>query len=107
MHTKRFLRPVILAVALMTGSGQDMVNMIGLGNASCGKWIEVRCDRRDLAFEQWVLGFLSGAAWKGPQDPLHEVGTAAVDAWMDNYCRAHPLEAIVDAAEAFVHEHPH
>ena len=53
-----------------------------------------------MAFEQWLLGFLTGTAdlaatpgviEPGKLDPLRGVDAEAVWAWVDNYCHAHPL----------------
>ena len=57
----------------------------------------------------WVLGFLSGMGSTRPVtklDPLHGTDKEAVWAWIDNYCAAHPLTALADAAAVFMGEHP-
>ena len=85
---------------------------IGAGLDSCGTWT---ADRRSpggsaaLQDEQWVLGFLTGAADIGPidADPMRDVDAHAIWAWIDNYCRAKPLDKIIKAAEAFYRAHPH
>jgi hypothetical protein len=39
--------------------------------------------------------------------PLNNVADGeAVLAWIDNYCREHPLDLIADAAMAFATAHP-
>ena len=40
-------------------------------------------------------------------DPLAGADVEGIMAWPDNYCQAHPIEKIVDAAEAFYVNHPH
>jgi hypothetical protein len=56
----------------------------------------------------WVLGFLSGiGSTGGSNDPLDGVDGESVRAWINNYCKAHPTEAIEEAAEAFYFAHPH
>ena len=85
--------------------------VIGSGVRSCGAWT---ADRRypdsiaALMDEQWILGFLTGSgdATPGDADPLHGVDAEAVWAWVDNYCRANPLDKIIRAGEAFFREHP-
>jgi hypothetical protein len=64
---------------------------------------------RGYATEQWVLGFLSGIGFKGQAEdnPLQGTDNDGVFAWIDDYCRAHPVENISDAASAFYHAHPH
>jgi hypothetical protein len=84
---------------------------IGTGAMSCGNWTSDRRDRQAIAEEQWILGFLSGigAAPQSPGlpvNPLHGVDAQAVLAWIDNYCRGHPLDLIMTAGEAFVTAHP-
>ena len=39
-------------------------------------------------------------------DPLNGVDAFAVWAWIDNYCRAHPLDTIQKASVEFVMAHP-
>lgn len=110
---KLVLARAILAVALMTSSaGAGSYSFIGQGGASCGTWIAVRRERAASGFEQWILGFLSGVGAEGnvvgsQTNPLNGIDADAVWAWMDNYCRDHPLGQIIEAAEAFVVEHPH
>jgi hypothetical protein len=85
------------------------VTVIGMGPYSCGSWTTDRTSRSGAARqdEQWVLGYMSGAAvWGSNLDPLNGLDGDAVWAWMDNYCRAHPLVPIDNAAAAFVREHP-
>lgn len=86
---------------------------MGMGNSSCGTWISARphgsSSWQSLGFEQWVLGFLTGISAMGfmtKLDPLNGVDGEAIWAWMDNYCKAHPLENIGNAAIDFVGAHP-
>jgi hypothetical protein len=113
--TKSLLVQVVLAGALITGSAhaQDGATMMGLGNASCGSWTAARRAPRPGVpspheHEQWVLGFLSGIGAGGPgMNPLNGVDGDAVWGWMDNYCQAHPLDKVRDAARTFALGHPH
>ncbi len=60
--------------------------------------------------EQWILGFLSGVGYAGNEsglDPLIGVDDEGVWAWVDNYCQAHPLDLLIQAAVAFRMAHPH
>jgi hypothetical protein len=106
-----------LGVALMTGSAAAAEKYIsgGLGTASCGAWTAARRDRQALGYEQWLLGFLSGFAdlaasdcpCPAKMDPLRGVDAQGVWAWIDNFCRAHPLDEGLEAGEAFAAAHPH
>jgi hypothetical protein len=79
----------------------------GSGGESCESWAE---HRPHGAYTQWVLGFISGAAWRASSsetfDPLDGTNARGVWAWIDNYCAANPLEKIADAAVAFMKVHP-
>ena len=85
--------------------------LIGAGTDACATWT---ADRRTpdgkaaLQDAQWVVGYLSGIGYEGPSDvdPLNGVDAEAVWTWIDNYCRAHPMDEIRAAAEAFFHAHP-
>ena len=81
----------------------DNVHLIGAGMSSCEIWTADRTARNVDAVqdEQWVVGYLSGVAiWTPDLNPMKGVNAQAVWAWMDNYCREHPLVAIKDAASA-------
>jgi hypothetical protein len=53
-------------------------------------------------------GFLSGIGYEGDANlnPLNGMDAYGVWAWIDNYCQAHPIETIMEAAEAFASAHP-
>jgi len=99
-----------LALVLLTRPAKADFTIKGAGAGSCGTWVE---DRRaaprsaelDLS---WVLGFLSGIGFMGAvgDDPLNGVDADGVRAWIDNYCAAHPLINIEQAAAAFSIAHP-
>jgi hypothetical protein len=82
---------------------------VGVGSASCGTWLTARRDRQAAAYEQWVVGFLSGVGAYGSaqQNPLHGVDEESVWAWIDNFCRGNPLKLIIETTTAFVAAHPH
>ena len=82
----------------------------GAGNRSCGKWLADRGNNVvhnvDLS---WVLGWLSAAggySWalsQGRTGPRH-TDADAVSAWLDKYCREHPLDSLGAAAANLVNE---
>lgn len=106
----RFLLPAALAVALMTSNATaEGFTIIGIGLDSCGSWTAARRDRHDLGPGQWIFGYLSGMGWVAVHgvDPLNGLDGQAVLAWIDNYCRDHPLGDIASAGNAFAIVHPH
>jgi hypothetical protein len=112
------IRP-ILAAALLISSAAEAADFsfIGTGHSSCGSWTASRRTGQASLPEQWILGFLSGVGDVSAsnanavggvteRDPLNGVDAQAVWAWVDNYCRANPLDKVVRAGEAFVAAHP-
>ena len=104
-----------IATLLAAHSTANAFTAAGVGTQTCGEWTaarngEVTDGKLD---EQWLIGFLTGAAWVGsiaglPElDPIGTVGALAVWGWMDNYCRANPLVLQQEAAVAFIKVHPH
>lgn len=118
---RMFFAPACVLAVLLTGSvrteadqvGPDkMLNgapgaaytAIGMGTDSCGTWTAARHDLHASGVEQWFLGFLSGVGFDAVDgtDPLRRLDAAAVWAWLDSYCQAHPLDRITGAGAAFV-----
>jgi hypothetical protein len=52
----------------------------------------------------WVLGFLTAAGSYNVRGDLRETDHDAVSAWLDKYCREHPLNTFKDAAASLVDE---
>jgi hypothetical protein len=109
----RFLLPAAFATALMAGSAkaepyQEPYFVIGAGIKSCGAWTADRNGPLGQQDRQWILGFLSGVGWVHltGQNPLDGLDAQAVWAWVDNYCKAHPLDKMASAGEVFASEHP-
>jgi hypothetical protein len=68
---------------------------------SCRDWLNERADgRQGHALQFWVLGFVSSPNAE-PRDPPG-LDAAAVWYWVDNYCRARPMDGLGQAAVAFM-----
>jgi hypothetical protein len=82
--------------ALMVTMGATNVNAITtMGGRSCGQWENRAQDNMArLAAEGWLMGFMSGLAIGSSKDVLADPDGASLVLWMDNYCKAHPLEKI-------------
>ena len=99
---------ILAAVLVTTGAGEGETVVGGVGTETCASWIVARRDHQAFGYEQWLLGYLSGVGdvHSARLDPLNGIDVAAVWAWVDVYCAAHPLDHIVRAGEAFVDAHP-
>jgi hypothetical protein len=79
---------------------------IGIGALPCSRWIGDQQDgvypgaSQTSADEAWLSGFLTGYAASNPRlrDALSEVDPDAAMASVNDYCRDHPRDQVVDAA---------
>jgi hypothetical protein len=55
-----------------------------------------------VSFRRWLCGECLGSPFGSPK----QHGFSRVTAWIDNYCREHPIDNIAGAAKAFVEMHP-
>src|SRR4051812_14663298 len=103
-----FLILSVLILGLMSDVTEaEAYMLIGPGLSSCGTWTTYRRayqpggsatsgHAQALENMQWVLGFLSGIGFVGEHDddPLKGIDGEGVWAWIDNYCREHPIDLI-------------
>lgn len=103
-----------LVVAPLPAAGADdgaTYAVMGAGNVSCGTWTQERKSQTvldqivHLERESWMLGYITALnSWYLPDDrgvvrDLAEgTDNAGLMAWIDNYCAAHPLNALTEAA---------
>ena len=104
---KKLSVAIVLAGMLLAGeAGADKYRVWGSGTVSCGTWITHRGSNSFLADAEfsWVQGFITGLNAGLPNDSSNygQVGAQldpnAVEVWVDNYCQAHPLNDLADAA---------
>ena len=112
---KRILLLAALAMAVPAPAhASHPIMVLGDGNDSCGKWTENRAKRNDdgpdgfasFSDSAWVQGYLTATQSNLPQDfeAIRQTDPAGIDAWVDNYCQAHPLDTINSAASALEDE---
>lgn len=80
---------------------------IGMGGVSCGEYITASVapvgDPEHLqvyVYASWVQGFLIGANLADSKSYPNPPDGDAISLWLDNHCRAHPLDELVQAALA-------
>jgi hypothetical protein len=111
----RRLVPLTLALLMLVhGAVAANIRVVGPGTQSCGNWMDARRGRNYDDMLGWILGFLTGVAYIGNEqsgyDPLRGLGSnpgGAVATWLDDYCRDHPHDQLLEGAKAFVDAHPH
>ena len=93
---------VLLGLLAATSVGIARQTMYGIGALSCGKWLEVRREDSTLNIQNvsWLMGWMSSAGYYA--GPLKKSDSAAMSAWIDQYCRTNPLDDTQEAAIALV-----
>lgn len=73
---------------------------------SCGEWVAQRkkADSLALANGAWLIGYLSGLTVASGRDSLEGSDNATLFAWMDAYCRSHPLKDAAAGGRALLEE---
>ena len=95
---KRLFLTGIAALFLATGVQAQERTFIAYQNFSCGTWVSTRAKGQAARAEAWILGFLSGSNSEAlTPDFLAGKDANGIEIWIDNYCRANPLESIMKA----------
>jgi hypothetical protein len=105
MKSKTLKRFVVVALACggLTCATPTMAQdkdytVITPSNNSCGSWTQFRSVRAATPYGYWALGFLSGSNLNiGEVDFLKGRDADGIYAWIDNYCKANPLEKVTEA----------
>ena len=99
---------VTIIIFLSTADTAHAVKVYGLRD--CSHWIEARAVKTGygaMIEEAWLSGYLAGAVAhdRGGFDPLkNTTSVSQIYLWMDNYCRANPLQNIVDGGNQLLKE---
>lgn len=89
-----------LALAGAIPPGKGMIQTYGFpDDDSCATWTINRSLTGHQTLEGWVLGLISGLNAYGPNNGNIAPGVAAAGllGWVDNYCKANPLDSVSTA----------
>ena len=97
---------VVMMAALVTGVRPQIqtpapghATVYGEGALSCGTWTSGDSSER-LRRGAWIRGFVSGAGYEGAK--LRDTDSTGIEAWISQYCAAHPLDTIATASSHLV-----
>jgi hypothetical protein len=98
---------VVLAMwVAISVTGVRAADVVGTGARSCGDWKadHQHEDAVSVSDDAWVAGYLSGySIWSADDAPkLPDLGARST--WMNNYCRSHPLDHILEAVNQLIFE---
>jgi hypothetical protein len=94
---------VATLVSLFSTGVMAQPMMYGLGTQGCGKYVAAtdQAKRGDgqavYQYITWMSGFMSHASGVNGVDYFKNSDTESVQLWLENYCRAHPLEPFATA----------
>jgi hypothetical protein len=95
---KFLLRPLLATLLLSTL--QPVHAITTRGAPACSAWLSQRVSPDGEAIElSWIVGYLSGLAIGFNEDILGSVDNPTLSAWLDKYCRAHPLDSLAVAGQ--------
>ena len=104
---KKIYELMLMVVLSLVGSNANAVSVGILGaGATCGKWANDRAEKNGwpaVSAAAYLSGLLSGMAIASNKDVL-EANADGYYLWMDNYCRAHPLDHVSDAGKVLFNE---
>lgn len=92
----KLLRVLLLVFAIGFSTNSNAV--ISIGNHGCGEWIKSRAEHTSSWYEHWFSGYISGLAAGTGIDILADITNESLFLWVDNYCRANPLDLVGNAA---------
>ena len=101
---KHLLLLMMLASGPAWAVGNDGASVI-VGPISCGKFIE-NLKTGGSPYMLWVAGYLTAYNALVPDtfDVLGNSDMASVKLWLENYCKANPLEKLPTAMEVLINE---
>lgn len=94
---------IAVLIALAQVATPSKTTILGFGNNSCGAWTVAKQEDgwSRIAYQSWLGGFISGVNLGGARaygNLTDGTDMRGLTAWMDNYCAAHPLDAVGVAA---------
>jgi hypothetical protein len=97
----------IAAAICVNAQAAPVFTVLGVGNDSCGKWIEAHNTNGTDAFMQdsWLGGYISAFNNYAPHskgDVTKRTDMPGITAWMSNYCQKDPLALIDTAAQKLI-----
>jgi hypothetical protein len=101
---KRFVVVALACIGLTCATSVTLAQhaILAPPNNSCGTWTNLRKLHAAAPYEWWVVGFLSGLSvgfltGVNADDDVGFLSGQDADgiyAWIDNYCKANPLEKL-------------
>ncbi|HET7832130.1 MAG TPA: hypothetical protein VFK88_04110 [Gallionella sp.] len=104
------MKKTALAFTLLLFTTSSFAGEIqGAGSSTCGAWLQYRGANQYYGELHWIQGFISSYnqyvySGKNPNGIFGSADSNALAAWMDNYCRANPLDTVYRGTLVLVDE---
>jgi hypothetical protein len=100
---KRLLLVTVISIAAMSNANAFVVK----GTPDCGLWMKERKNSKsnnptwdEIVNRAWLVGFLSGLnADERNSNFLAKASADQIYLWVDNYCKANPLNDLADGGQ--------
>lgn len=100
---KGLVATMICAAAMSLSTSSFALSTIG--DRTCGAWVSDRAEATgNLGSTSWLTGLMTGLAIASDADVLKNTDGPSMLMWMDNYCRAHPLDRVATGATTLYFE---
>lgn len=102
-RNSKIVKAVLIIISILVSTTAFAVDTRGV--RSCGVWIKERQNGRGgISSQTWLVGYLSGLAVGSGKDFMNGTDNDSIYLWVDNYCRANPLEHLLSAGEELATE---
>ena len=99
-----FLLSGLVCTCGLSALAQEPGDVLVKSAVSCGSWITVKSPTLSISYRLWLAGYLSGFAVGTGKDILKDTDPSSLALWVDNFCRANPLQDLGDAAFQLANE---
>lgn len=103
------MRSVLVAVAAALALTAPLPSVAsgyetyGPGVKSCGHWTNESHGELRYDLSEWVLGYVSAAGYYNDYH-LRDTDADGISAYMDTYCKAHPLDSVEKGAQHLIED---
>ena len=98
---------IFLALAV-SATAQRTASIAGAGGIECGEYLERRTRNLpalDSLYVSWLSGYVSGYNQFSPNNQITKIPLPpTLLAYVDKYCREHPLSPVKHAADSLITE---
>ena len=98
---------IVTLFAPLSGLGRDadgLYAVVGIGNHACGQFVEARRQRRDVAYVDWLGGYVTAVNAVSDEtfNIMGHTEFAGLMVWIEQYCSQHTLHPFARAVNVLM-----